>query len=76
MPRPKVTLIPGDGVGTELVGSVQEVFKHVGVPLEFEEIFLSEVHHTRSASIADVVASVHRNNGIALKGAIQSTFSR
>ncbi len=35
-----VTLIPGDGVGPELMNSVKEVFRSAGVPVEFEEIFL------------------------------------
>ena len=36
----KCTLIPGDGVGPELVNSVKEVFSAIGVPIEFEELFL------------------------------------
>lgn len=35
----KCTLIPGDGVGPELVASVKEVFSAMGVPIEFEELF-------------------------------------
>ncbi|KPM03222.1 isocitrate dehydrogenase (NAD+)-like protein [Sarcoptes scabiei] len=34
------TLIPGDGVGPELVASVKEVFSALGVPIRFEELFL------------------------------------
>ena len=34
-----VTLLPGDGIGPELVHSVKEVFKAAGVPVQFEEIF-------------------------------------
>lgn len=36
----KVTMIPGDGVGPELVDAVQEIVHNTGIPLEFEEIFL------------------------------------
>ncbi len=36
----KCTLIPGDGVGPELVNSVKEVYSAIGVPVEFEELFL------------------------------------
>ena len=35
-----VTLIPGDGVGPELMLSVKEVFKAAGVPVVFEELFI------------------------------------
>lgn len=70
----KCTLIPGDGVGPELCVSVREVFQKLGVPVEFEELFVSEVHPTNSTPLEEVVASI-RNNGIALKGTLQSPFS-
>jgi len=70
-----VTLIPGDGVGPELVESVEEVFKHAGIPVDFEELFLSEVHRSRSVPIDEVVRSIQANGGVALKGVIQSAFS-
>ena len=38
--RHVVTLVPGDGVGPEIMGSVQEVFKAAGVPVDFEEHFV------------------------------------
>ncbi|ETN68230.1 hypothetical protein NECAME_05711 [Necator americanus] len=69
----KVTIIPGDGVGPELIYSVQDIVKNTGIPLDFEEIFLSEVHYTRSASIENAVKSIARNNNVALKGAIQES---
>jgi isocitrate dehydrogenase (NAD+) len=67
----KCTLIPGDGVGPELIYAVQDIIKGTGIPLEFEEVFLSEVHYTHSASIDDVIDSISRNNHVALKGVIQ-----
>lgn len=65
--RTTCTLIPGDGVGPELVYSVQEVFKAAGVPVDFEPFFFSEIHHTMSAPLEDVVRSISKN-GICLKG--------
>lgn len=38
-----VTLIPGDGVGPELMDSAQTVLKSVGAPIHFEVMHLSEV---------------------------------
>ena len=35
----------------------------------------SEVHYSRSASIADAVASIRKNNGVALKGVIQEAYT-
>ncbi|KAL3872398.1 hypothetical protein ACJMK2_040326 [Sinanodonta woodiana] len=66
-----VTLIPGDGVGPELMASVQEVFKAAMVPIEFEEIFVSEVHSAQSASLQTLVESFKRN-GVGLKGIIST----
>ena len=37
----KVTLVPGDGVGPELMLCVREVYKQLGAPIEFEEIIAS-----------------------------------
>jgi len=36
--RRTVTLIPGDGVGPELMASVRDVFSAAGVPVDFEVI--------------------------------------
>ncbi|CAJ0935094.1 unnamed protein product, partial [Mesorhabditis belari] len=70
----KVTTIPGDGVGPELIYLVQEIVKSTGIPLEFEELFLSDIHWNRSESIEKAVESISRNNNVALKGAIQEAF--
>lgn len=65
--RTTCTLIPGDGVGPELVYSVQEVFKAAGVPVDFETYFFSEVNPTLSAPLDDVAASISKNR-VCLKG--------
>ncbi|XP_054258623.1 isocitrate dehydrogenase [NAD] subunit beta, mitochondrial [Macrosteles quadrilineatus] len=65
--RTKCTLVPGDGVGPELVYSVQEVFKAAGVPVDWDMFFLSEVNRALSAPLEDVANSIQRN-GICLKG--------
>ena len=38
--RQKVTMIPGDGVGPEIMTTVKDVFKAAGVPVDFEEMYL------------------------------------
>ena len=65
----KVTLVPGDGVGPELMMCVREVFKLIGAPVEFEEILASELMPGRSSSIEDLVSSFRRNK-IGLKGVL------
>ncbi|KAL1450145.1 hypothetical protein WDU94_002595, partial [Cyamophila willieti] len=69
--KTKCTLIPGDGVGPELVYAVQEVFKAADVPIEFEMLFLSEVNPTMSANLDQVAESIARN-GICLKGVLST----
>ena len=41
--RVAVTLIPGDGVGPEIMDSAQEVLQSMGAKLDFEEMYFSEV---------------------------------
>ena len=53
-----VTMIPGDGVGPELMDSVQSVFKSLGAPVSFETMHLSEVQHWNSNKLEDVEDSV------------------
>lgn len=65
------TLIPGDGVGPEMAHSVKEIFKAAGVPVEFQEYFLSEVNSSMSSSLEDVAYAIEAN-GIALKGAMST----
>jgi isocitrate dehydrogenase (NAD+) len=69
IPRITCTLIPGDGVGPELMDSAQEVLSSMGAPVDFEEMYLSEINHGSSMSLEDVTASV-RKNGVCLKGVI------
>ncbi|XP_025113258.1 isocitrate dehydrogenase [NAD] subunit beta, mitochondrial-like isoform X2 [Pomacea canaliculata] len=66
-----VTLVPGDGVGPELMNSVQDVFSAAGVPVDFEEIFISEIQPGQSATVQTVVESFRRN-GVGLKGILTS----
>merc|ERR1712210_189518 len=62
-----VTMVPGDGVGPELMDSVQAVLKSVNAPLSFDQLHLSEVQHRTSTSLENVVDSINKN-GVALKG--------
>jgi len=67
--RIKVTLVPGDGVGPELMACVREVYKVIGAPIDFEEIIASEVLPGRSSSVQDLVESLNRNK-VCLKGVL------
>ncbi|MCP9263353.1 Isocitrate dehydrogenase [NAD] subunit, mitochondrial [Dirofilaria immitis] len=69
----KVTVIPGDGVGSEITHAVQQIVESTRIPLEFEEVFLSEVQRSRSVSLEDAIKTIKKNNNVALKGAIKET---
>jgi len=72
--KAKITIVPGDGVGPELMACVKEIFKQTGVPVEFEEIVISEVAGANSKTVEDLVASYKRNraglNGVITTPAI------
>ncbi|TNN44678.1 Isocitrate dehydrogenase [NAD] subunit beta, mitochondrial [Liparis tanakae] len=51
----KVTMVPGDGVGPELMTAVKDVFRAADVPVEFEEFHLSEVQHMASEEKLDEI---------------------
>jgi len=64
----KVTMVPGDGIGPELMYAVKEVFQSASVPVEFEEFWVSEVQDRCDEElITNLVDSVSRNK-VALKG--------
>ena len=48
--RVKCTMIPGDGVGPEMMDSVQDVLKAIGAPIDFEVHHLSEAGTLQSGS--------------------------
>ncbi|CAF0931469.1 unnamed protein product [Didymodactylos carnosus] len=62
-----VTILPGDGVGPELMLCVREIFNTLGAPVEFDEILASELLPGRSSSLADIVTSFRRNR-VGIKG--------
>lgn len=65
--RTKCTLIPGDGVGPELMHSLRAVFNAANCPVDFEIFHFSEIDPTISSTLEDVAASI-RKNKICLKG--------
>ncbi|KAG9338304.1 hypothetical protein JZ751_025975 [Albula glossodonta] len=72
----KVTMVPGDGVGPELMTAVKEVFKAGDVPVEFEEFHLSEVQNMASEEKLDQVLASMKTNRVAIKGKIHTPMER
>ena len=50
-----------------LILPLQTVFKHAGVPVDFDLHYLSEVSFGQSETVEEVVAAV-RKSGVCLKG--------
>lgn len=69
--RTKCTLIPGDGVGPELIASLQAVFRAAHCPIDFEILHFSEVSPRYSSTLEEVTASIQKNR-ICLKGILAS----
>ncbi|XP_050451718.1 isocitrate dehydrogenase [NAD] subunit gamma, mitochondrial [Cataglyphis hispanica] len=88
MPMPKaqyggrhtVTMLPGAGIGPELMSYVKEIFKYAGVPVDFEDVDI-DPNADDNIDLDYAITSIRRN-GVALKGNIEtrstetSVFSR
>ncbi|NWW90867.1 IDH3B dehydrogenase, partial [Rhynochetos jubatus] len=68
----QVTMLPGDGVGPELMHAVKEVFKAAGVPVAFDEHHLSEVQNMASEEKLDQVVDSMKESKVALIGKIHT----
>lgn len=62
-------MIPGDGVGPEMMDAAQSVLQSMGARVDFEEMYFSEINHHASRSLDSVIDSV-RKNAVCLKGVI------
>jgi len=56
-----VTVLPGDGVGPELVQSVQEVLRAAGAWVDYDDHFLSEVNRNQNTGMEALKSSITRN---------------
>ncbi|GAA6052487.1 hypothetical protein JCM3770_001136 [Rhodotorula araucariae] len=70
-----VTLIPGDGVGKEITQSVEEIFEHANVPVEFEKFNVSGDTPEDAALFKRSMDSLRRNK-VGLKGILYTPVER
>lgn len=68
--RYTVTMLPGAGIGPELMKYVKIVFRNLGVPVDFEEIAIAP-DVSGNADLEDALTSIKRN-GAAIKGNIET----
>ena len=68
-----VTLIPGDGIGTEVSRAVQQILSAAGTEIEWEEVPARAELERRGMDFfhSGVVESIRRN-GVALKGPLET----
>ncbi|XP_076062726.1 isocitrate dehydrogenase [NAD] subunit gamma, mitochondrial-like isoform X2 [Oratosquilla oratoria] len=66
-----VTMLPGDGIGPEMMTYVKEVFRYAGVPIDFEMVEISQ--HSTEEDFENALVAVKRN-GVAIKGSIESQY--
>ncbi|XP_046890227.1 isocitrate dehydrogenase [NAD] subunit gamma, mitochondrial-like isoform X1 [Hypomesus transpacificus] len=71
--RHMVTLIPGDGIGPELLNHVQELFRFCCVPVDFEVVNVDS-SMTSEDDINAAITAIRRN-GVALKGNIETNHN-
>ncbi|XP_053870917.1 isocitrate dehydrogenase [NAD] subunit gamma, mitochondrial [Malaclemys terrapin pileata] len=70
--RHTVTMIPGDGIGPELMLHVKEVFRQACVPVDFEEVRVSS--DAAEDDIQNAIMAIRRNR-VALKGNIETNHN-
>uniref|UniRef100_A0A9J8CVL1 Isocitrate dehydrogenase (NAD(+)) 3 non-catalytic subunit gamma n=2 Tax=Cyprinus carpio TaxID=7962 RepID=A0A9J8CVL1_CYPCA len=71
--RHTVALIPGDGIGPELLNHVRELFRFCCVPVDFEVVHVNSAS-TREDDINNAIMAIRRN-GVALKGNIETNHT-
>lgn len=73
----KVTLIPGDGIGTEISESLVQIFKAAKVPVEFEtENAGTDVYEKTGELIPESLYESVERNKIAIKGPITTPIGK
>ena len=73
----KVTLIPGDGIGPEIVQSVKKIFRAANVPIEWEEKLAGESAFEACGELLpeDTLESIRRNK-VALKAPLTTPVGK
>jgi isocitrate dehydrogenase (NAD+) len=67
-------MLPGDGIGPEMMGYVREVFRYAGAPIDFEEIRF-DPNSESETDFFNAITSIKRN-GVAIKGNIETRENR
>ncbi|KAL1492798.1 hypothetical protein ABEB36_010983 [Hypothenemus hampei] len=68
--RHAVTMLPGGGIGPELMEYVREVFKYAGAPIDFEVIDIDP--RSEESDAFDYAITSIKRNGVGIKGNIET----
>jgi len=72
-----VTLIPGDGIGPEIISVVVEIFEHMNAPISWDLVEAGEkVIEKYGTPLPDYVIDSIKKNKIALKGPITTPIGK
>ncbi len=72
-----VTLIPGDGIGPEIVASVKAIFKAAGAPVEWEDEPAGETAlNVKGKLVPDSLVDSISRNKVALKGPLTTPIGK
>jgi len=72
--RHTVTMMPGDGIGPEMMGYLKEVFSYAGAPIDFEEVHL-DPRKEEYDDVNNAISAIKRN-GVGIKGNIETKLNR
>lgn len=72
-----VTLFPGDGIGPEVSGAVQEIYRAANVPIKWEEADVTPTINSAGKQVIpdETIKSVRRNT-VALKGPLATPIGK
>jgi len=72
--RHTVTCMPGDGIGPEMMGHMEDIMRHANVPIDFETMTLDPGTDNYD-DLHNAIMSVRRN-GVAIKGNVETRWNR
>ncbi|MEZ4307416.1 MAG: isocitrate/isopropylmalate dehydrogenase family protein [Polyangiaceae bacterium] len=73
----RITLIPGDGIGPEVVAATQKVLRAAGVPIEWDVHHAGlEVANLTGTPLPPTVVESIRKNKVALKGPVTTPIGK
>jgi isocitrate dehydrogenase (NAD+) len=75
--RYRLTLIPGDGIGPEVVGATVRILEEARIPIDWDEVNAgAEVYEREGETLPERVLDSIRTNRVALKGPLATPIGK